>query len=243
MKIILLGLLVCISLPSCDRGSSAPKGDGSGESAADGGMDEEKLAKAIVDELEKRWRENQEGLNNKAKAITNAKQSYLAMRAFHSQYGEFPSDVTRNLLEDEGEEVPIGDSANDYLAQLLISKFLDSEKSFYTKGVKGAREGDDVFNTRDRILEKGENGFAYIKNKSQTSAPSRLPLLLAPMTGKGLKFDPKPFGGEAVVLHIDGSVKCYPIDGNGDIVMPDGRGFWARWVTGGFNEDDLVFPK
>ena len=60
MKIILLGLLVCISLPSCDRGSSAPEGDGSGESAADGGMDEEKLAKAIVDELQKRGREKRE---------------------------------------------------------------------------------------------------------------------------------------------------------------------------------------
>ena len=49
--------------------------------------------------------------------------------------------------------------------------------------------------------------------------------------------------GEAVVLHIDGSVECYPIDGNGDIVMPDGRGVWARWVPEGFNEVDLVFPK
>lgn len=105
---------------------------------------------------------------DKAKTISNAKQIGIAMTEFDNQYGEFPSDVTRDLLEDEGEEVPIGDSANDYLAQLLISKFLDSEKSFYTKGVKGAREGDDVFNTRDRILEKGENGFAYIKNKSQT---------------------------------------------------------------------------
>jgi len=180
---------------------------------------------------------------DKAQTIFNAKQIYIAMTEFDNQYGEFPSDETRDLLENEGEEVPIGDSANDYFAQLLISKVLDSEKVFYAKGVRGVREGDDVFNTPDKILEKGENGFAYIKNLSHSSGLSSYPLLLAPMTGKGLKFDPKPFGGKAVVLHLDGGVREYRIDGNGDIVLLGGTKFSAWWRREGFNEDDLVFPK
>ena len=178
-----------------------------------------------------------------AKTISNAKQIGLAMMDFENTFGEFPSADTRVELESIGEEVPSGDSANDYFAQLLINKSTDNEKIFFVKGVRGVREGDNVFNAPDKILEKGENGFAYIKSLSATSGSSSHPLLLAPMTGKGLKFDPKPFGGKALVLHIDGSVKLYPIDGKGDIVMPDGRGFWARWGPEGFNEDDLVFPR
>ena len=180
---------------------------------------------------------------DKAKTITNAKQISIAMWDFETTYGEFPSDDTRKELKSIGEEVPSGDSANDYFAQLLINKSTDSEKIFFVKGVRGVREGDNLFNAPDKILEKGENGFAYIKNLSAASGSSSHPLLLAPMTGKGLKFDPKPFGGKAVVLQLDGSVREYLIDGSGDIVMPDGTEFWARWRREGFNEDDLVFPK
>ncbi|MDB4512561.1 prepilin-type N-terminal cleavage/methylation domain-containing protein [bacterium] len=39
---------------------------------------------------------------DKAKTISNAKQIGIAMTEFDNQYGEFPSDVTRDLLEDEG---------------------------------------------------------------------------------------------------------------------------------------------
>ena len=150
---------------------------------------------------------------DKAKTISNAKQIGIAMTEFDNQYGEFPSDETRDLLEEEGEEVPIGDSANDYLAQLLISKVLDSEKVFYAKGVRGVREGDDVFNTRDKTLEKSENGFGYIMlndgtGLSQSYGQSSIPVVCAPLKSGGIDpvFDEGAYNNEYVYLKLDSSV-------------------------------------
>ena len=179
-----------------------------------------------------------------SEATSNAKQLFLLMIEFDQDYGEFPSD---EIATDDLEGYT-GTSSNDYLAQLIGAGYTVSEEIFYAKGgLSTDKKPDNDISTHSAILNAGECGFAYIKNQS-TSDNSGRPLLLAPMTGKGLKFDPEPFGGKAVVLHIDGAVKQYRIDGNGDIVIPDGRKFWAGgpndvWGPEGFNEDDLVFPK
>lgn len=177
-------------------------------------------------------------------AINNAKRIFYVMIEFDGDYGEFPGDETAT----DDLEGYAGTSSNDYLAQFFGGGYTRSEEIFYAKGGSSTdKKPDNDVSIHSAILTAGECGFAYIKNQS-TSDNSGRPLLLAPMTGKGLKFDPEPYGGIAVVLHIDGSVKQYRIDGNGDIVIPDGRKFWAGgpndvWGPEGFDEDDLVFPK
>ncbi|MDA9831049.1 hypothetical protein N9C66_06885 [Akkermansiaceae bacterium] len=101
MKTILFSLFVCIALPSCDSGSSAAKGDESGEGAASEGaasegaasegaasegVDEEKLAKALLDELGKRGREEQK------KTVTKKylKLTQLYLEEFFYEQGFYP---------------------------------------------------------------------------------------------------------------------------------------------------------
>jgi hypothetical protein len=181
---------------------------------------------------------------NMITASTNAKQVFMLMVDFDQEYEAFPGDETA-IDELAGYT---GKSSNDYLAQFFIAGYTNSEEMFYVKGGSSTdKKPDNIINTCSSILSSGECGFAYIKNQS-TSHNSGRPLLLAPMTGNGLKFDPEPFGGYAIVLRIDGAVKRYRIDENGDLVMPDRRKFWAGgvdtvWGAEGFNEEDLVFPK
>ena len=150
---------------------------------------------------------------DKAKTINNAKQIGIAMMDFDSTYQEFPSDDTRKELESIGEEVPSGDSANDYFAQLLINKSTDSEKIFYAKGVRGVKEGDNVFkNQPDKILEKSEVGFGYFMVSDNlplsSSDASSLPLVCAPLKSGGPDpiFDENAYAGDYVYLQLDNSV-------------------------------------
>ncbi|MDA7882233.1 type II secretion system GspH family protein [Akkermansiaceae bacterium] len=190
---------------------------------------------------------------DKAKTINNAKQIGIAMTEFDSQYGEFPSDETRQLLEDEGSEVPIGNTANDYLAQLLISKILDSEKVFYAKGVRGVREGDDVFNTRDKALEKSENGFGYIMLNdgtalSQSYGSSAIPVICAPLKSGGIDpvFDAGAYNNEYVYLKLDSSVGTGKVNEAGKALLK-GQGKTTIMTTGedtiwGSTDQPIVRP-
>ena len=150
---------------------------------------------------------------DKAKTISNAKQIGLALMDFESTYQEYPSNSTREELESIGEEVPSGDSANDYFAQLLINKSTDNEKIFYAKGVRGVKEGDNVFkNQPNKILEKSENGFGYFMLADNiplsSSDASSCPLVCAPLKSGGPNpiFDENAYDGVYVYLQRDNSV-------------------------------------
>ena len=100
--------------------------------------------------------------------------------------------------------------------------------------------------SKTKTLEAGECGFAYYKGMS-TSENTGRPLLCAPMTGK-VKFNPKVYNGLALVLRTDGSVKHYPIDENGDAILPNGKklfegGKESVWSEKGPDAKKLLFPK
>jgi len=136
MKIIWFGLFVCISLPSCDSGSSAAKGDGSGESAASEGAasegaDEEKLAKAIVDEQEKRGRERKQ----KTEVAMCLGKLIMACDSFFEEYQALPM---ANASANDAEQV----TDNDFMAPLLGLKVASDENPkfltfFSWKAAKG----------------------------------------------------------------------------------------------------------
>ena len=80
-------------------------------------------------------------------------------------------------------------------------------------------------------LKKGECGFAYISGLPIAGNPNR-PIILTPLIPGTTKFDPKPFDGKAIVLHIDNSVTTFEIkkdgtihDKHGDILSPN-HPFW-----------------
>lgn len=178
-------------------------------------------------------------------AISNSKQIYYLMIEFDGDYGEFPSDSTEG---EDGMKGYKGKHSNDYFGQFFAGGYTKSEEIFYAKGgAPTTKKADNDTSTKAKTLAAGECGFAYYKGES-TSSNSGKPLVFAPMTGKGFKFDPKPYGGKAVVLHIDGSVRAYEIDKNGDARMRNGKklfdaGVDTVWGEKGPDAKNLVFPK
>lgn len=178
--------------------------------------------------------------------ISNAKRLYFLLVEFDLDFGAFPNDET--AAADPDLKDYRGKYSNDYLGQFIAGGYTQSEDLFFVKGGTVAdRKPDNKTTTREQTLQGGECGFAYVKGLS-ISRNSGRPILCAPMTGKGFKFDPKPYNGKAVVLRIDGAVKLYDIDKNGDVILPDGKklfegGAKTVWGEKGLKKGMLVFPK
>lgn len=191
---------------------------------------------------------------DKAKTINNAKQIGIALNDFDSTYDSYPSEDTRTALEDLGAEVPDGDTANDYFAQLIISQATDSEKIFYAKGVRGVTEGDDVIKSRDDVLKAGECGFGYVMlagNEALSASYTRssTPLAVAPLKEGGTDptFDEKAYNGEYVYLRGDNSVGTGTLDkrGEGKAMIKGGKTLFTVGDDTIWEEDqpDVKMPK
>ena len=171
----------------------------------------------------------------KAKAINHAKQIGIAMIEFDHEFGHFPSEDSRKKLVAAGKKLPKGDTANHFLGQLLAANILDSEKFFYVDKIPGTKKGDDVFNTPETILGRGENGFGYVmladgKPLSQEFRFSTLPVVVAPLLkgGKNPTFQRKLFNGEGVYLKLDSSVGTCEISKKGELLFrPTGKDLFS----------------
>lgn len=189
---------------------------------------------------------NQRRKADMTQAISNAKQLFYLLIEFDQDWGEFPNDDTAK--EDEDLKSFTGKYSNDYLGQFIGGGYTRSEEIFFAKGGSTTdKKPDNDTTTRKKTLEAGECGFAYYKGMS-TSDHSGRPVLCAPMTGKGFKFDPKPYNGKAIVLRIDGAVKIYTIDENGDAVSATGKKIFeggkdSVWGEKGPDIKNLVFAK
>lgn len=152
-----------------------------------------------------------------AEATNNAKQIGLFLFEFESEYGEFPSDASRKAVEEAtGVKMPAEDNtSNSLLRQLFVAGLAKDETIFFAK-VPGTEKCDNVIEG-EKALEKGENGFAYIAGLSAGGNPAR-PLLLCPLVPGKTTFDPKPFGGKALVLRVDMSVQMLNIEDDGTVM-------------------------
>jgi len=167
---------------------------------------------------------------DKAKVINNARQIGMALGEFDNEYGSYPSEDTKEDLEDSEIECPAGDDANAYLAQLIAAKFLDAEEVFFAKGVRGTKLGDNDVSSPDEMLAKGENGFGYVmladgEALSSSIAKSTTPVLVAPLIEGGTEpiFDPSPYNEKMVYFKADGSVTEARIKTDGKAGLKKGK--------------------
>lgn len=150
-----------------------------------------------------------------------------SLEIFRHEYGSYPCDATRETLREEGHtKLPPGNSANAYLAQLIVSGELRTETFFYAAGNEDFREGDDVMKPGE-LLKAGENGFLYIMAKEGKSLKSDLgltPLVMAFVEKRGRypKFDTKIFAGRYVYAAVDGSVQAGNLSEDGT-ALSEGR--------------------
>lgn len=155
---------------------------------------------------------------NAAQAINHARQIGLALLEFETNYGSFPSEKTLADVEESfGEKLPAGDkSSNTLLRQLFAAEITNNEALFFANipGVmKGGEQQDPA-----KALAKGKNAFAYIAGLNTAGNPAR-PIVVCPLIPGTTKFDPKPFGGKAIILRCDLSVITLPIEDSGMVLL------------------------
>lgn len=156
-------------------------------------------------------------------AVNNARQINILMIEFDSDFGSFPS-VTGDGADPEAEGTDEnfadsdyasdlgGTNSNQYFRQFFAADMIESEEIFYAKA-KGTKKPDGDI-APGQAVASGECGFAYLAGQSTSDNGSR-PLIMTPMD-TGTKFDSDPFGGKAVVLFIDGSVKTLRVNDDGE---------------------------
>jgi len=180
-------------------------------------------------------------------SLSNSKQIYLLLIEFDHDFGEFPSDKT--ALQDPDLKDYTGKYSNDYLGQFLAGGYVRSEEIFYAKGGSDTKNlPDNDFSTREKTLEAGECGFAYVKGLNATDFHTYSPILMAPMYGDGYRFNPDVYEGKALVLQVDGRAKTLLIDKNHHVNIGKGKtlfegGQGTVWGEKGFDSKNLCYAK
>jgi len=142
----------------------------------------------------------------------------LAMLSFEQEYGTYPCDSSGEVVLKLNPDLKTNfgkGTANAYFRQLIAAGYIDTEMPFYLH-IAGCQRPDNNMGG-SHCLEKGECGYSYIIGCSSKANPPQ-PLMLTPLIPGTDRFDPKPFGGKAVVLWTDCSVTTPLIDRSGHVI-------------------------
>lgn len=176
------------------------------------------------------FRDFKEGLTKKVEhqekkalqtlAVTKARQIGLALFEFETEFGFFPNAETAvTVKEATGFKGELrAETANDCFFQLVGAGIVSNVEIFQWADVQKPGDPAPKPPAADR-LEKCS--FAYLPARNSAGHPGR-PIVVTPLIKGTNLFDPKPFGGKAVILKRDNSVTSVPIDGEGRAIL-DGR--------------------
>jgi type II secretory pathway pseudopilin PulG len=164
------------------------------------------------------WVGQQRQASIQTEALNKLRQIGSALSAFDSEYGIFPDNNTpEEVKENTGTALILsGPNSNDYFRQ-LIAKDLAPEHAFWCKTSFSLKSPDNITDPPGRALEAGEVGFSYVMitqtdGQSSSGDPARA-VVIAPSykARTDWTFDPKPFGGKALVLRLDNGAITVPI--------------------------------
>lgn len=156
-------------------------------------------------------------------SISKLRQIGLALFEFENAFGSLPCDATIPLAQQRFPQnpLPLGTtSSNDYFRQLIAVEIVHDKSMFFGYGVS-SRKPRRPKNLTTALLP-GECGFAYIISDPDGYYLPDTPLALYPLVKGKLVFDTrlaKLWGGKAVVLYSDCSVKGHPIDSKGRLMI------------------------
>ena len=147
------------------------------------------------------------------RSVSNAKQMYLVLLDFESDYGYFPDD--NSAARDKALSGFTGSYSNDYLGQLIEGGYTKSEEIFYAMDKRYSRRiPDDVISPFSQILEKNECGFSYVmveeKGKHRglsTKDNGSIPILVTPLVNEWGSCEMTSYDKRAVYLRVDGSAR------------------------------------
>jgi hypothetical protein len=185
----------------------------------------------------------------RVEALSNSRQIVLNLYAFEEEYGRYPDATTIPAVQaDTGTTFTLGDSSSNQLFRQLLATVGRSEKIFWAKTATTPKKPNDILGA-DALLP-GECAFTYIAGLTSTSHPDA-PILMTPVVPGTLKFDPKPFGGEAIIVFLDGSgadlvgssSTRIPIDKNGDVIVNGMNLFDPRQPYWRGKAPDIKWPE
>lgn len=141
-----------------------------------------------------------------------------ALFQFEAKYGCFPDATTASKVKaDTGTPLTLGSATSNQLFRQLLASGFNNEKAYHAK-INGSRKPDNLFHDDAHALAPGECGYAYIAGFDSSCDPGTI-LVVCPLIPGTTLFDPKPFGGKAVILYADCSATVMNID-------PSGRVMW-----------------
>ena len=156
---------------------------------------------------------------DRTEAISNAKQIGLCLYEFEDEYGRYPDGSTRARVKaDTATLLTLGDHSSNALFRQLIANGAKTEKIFWAKTATTSRRPDNIFTSDATALASGECAFSYIAGLSSTDDPGT-PIVVCPLIPGTTRFDPKPFGGKAIILRVDSSARFEPIDRSGHVMI------------------------
>ena len=178
---------------------------------------------------------------NYSYASTNVRQICNQLFEFDAVHGKFPDATTIGSVQAKtSTTLPLGSATSNDLFRQLFASGKATEKMFYAKSPTCSDPGDEILGAN--TLAKGECGFTYIAGLSSSDSGGA-PIVVAPVLPGTWKFDPKPFGGKAVVLRCDGSSKLEPIDPHGHVIIGGMNLFDPRQPYWGGKTPDIKWPQ
>ncbi|WP_035613228.1 hypothetical protein [Haloferula sp. BvORR071] len=182
---------------------------------------------------------------SRQEAMDNIRAVGFMMLEFDAEYGSYPSAAAAAEVKSAtGSELSLGSaSSNQLFRQLLAGGGGKSGKPFWAKTANSPGKPDDNFGSDACALVAGGVSFAYIVGLNSKSDQAT-PLLMAPLLPGKHEFDPKPFGGHAVILLNAGhEAKSYPIDKDGHVIIGGMDIFDPRQTFWHGKAPDIKWPE
>jgi hypothetical protein len=151
-------------------------------------------------------------------AVMNARQIGLALFEFEVEYGTYPNEKTAAEVKKATKtavEVKAA-TANDCFFQLIPAGIVQTTDIFY---IDDAVAPEKRGNPKPIAMEKLDKcSFAYLSGMNSAGPPGR-PLSVAPLVNGKATFDPQVLGGKAIILFCDNSVRSFPIEPDGRVLI------------------------
>lgn len=153
-----------------------------------------------------------------SQAHSNLREVSLMLSSFEEEYGSFPNASTSvDVKETTGTPITLGDSSSNQLFRQLITTVGRSEFPFWAKTSRNSKKPDNIIDSDATAFAPGECIYSYITGLS--SADTGTPVIMTPLIPGTTRFDPKPFGGKAVVFFIDEDIRVVPIEPDGRVLV------------------------
>lgn len=170
-------------------------------------------------------------------AVNNMRQLALALFEFESEYGAYPNAETVALVKkNTGTDMELkADTADDCFRQLIAANIIAAEAA------NDILSGGKAPGQAEAAAKPAKWVFSYNASAKAAGNPQR-PLAFYPLIQGKTTFDLEALGGKAVILCVDNSVRSFPIDKEGRVMINGKDLFDTEQPYWGNEKMDIKWP-